>query len=137
MTSEAQQANNPFGIPDEAAVPAAPVEELDAFGLRKKYVKISIYDDHAKGAESVCKVGINGRVFLMKRGVLHIVPTAVREVLDQAVENVLVQGEGQVITRPAMRFPYQFHGDATEAEYIAYQAQMRKEQYARAQAVAA
>jgi hypothetical protein len=131
MTNEAQQANNPFGIPDTVAAPAAPKEELDAFGLRKKYVKISIYEDNSPGAEAVCKVGINGRVFLMKRGVEHIVPVAVKEVLDQAIQNVLVKGEGQLITRAAKRFPYQWHGDATEAEYRTYQEQMRKEQEAR------
>lgn len=138
MSNEAQQANNAFGIPDQVVAPGEGTKvERDAFGLRKQYKKLTIYEDRAPGAESICKLGINGRVVKVQRGKPVILSVDYVGVLDAAVEAVLVQGEGEIITRPALRFPYQIHGDATEAEYKAFQEAMRKEQAARALQAAA
>lgn len=140
MTNEAQ-ANDAFGIPDEVAAPGEGKTkgdvERDAFGFPKKYFKIEVYADRSKGAEQVVKVGVNGRAFLIKRGELVIVPSVVVDNLNNAIQEVTTQFEGGLETRPAHRFPFQMHGEATEAEYIAYQQKMRKGQAARAQAAAA
>ena len=45
--------------------------------------------------------------------------------LKNAVEDITLQGEGGLITRPALRFPYQILGPASEEEYQAFKAKMK------------
>lgn len=132
MSDSSTSVNAAFAVPADATEPPR-----DAFGFRKQYFKIHVYEGREKGAESICKVGVNGRAFLMKRGTDVIVPSVVVEALNHAVQEVTVQGEGQLITRPALRYPFQVKGEATEQEYIEFQKKMRGAREAQAQAVAA
>lgn len=143
--------NNEFGIPEtpeqelvrlraeNAALKAAqtppaddtPANEgtgpLDAQGFPKEYVKIEIYPGREKHDLNYVPVGINGYVLKITRGHEVIIPKVFERVLAEAIEEITVQSEGGLITRPAQRFPYAVHGPATEEEYQAFRRKMAAE----------
>lgn len=107
-----------------AATKVEPGPDLDSMRFPRKYVHLEIAVGRNADDMSYVSVGINGHVWRIQRGVKVVVHEVAAKVLDQAVENVTVSGDGGLITRPALRFPYT-SSPATEAEYLAYQAEMR------------
>jgi len=109
-----------------AIVPASePVQNLDSQGFPKEYVRLQIFQGGEKGALTHVPIGIRGYVVNVERGKEVVIHKAFADVLKDAVEDVTVQSEGGLITRPSHRFPFQILGPATEAEYLAFHANMK------------
>lgn len=111
-----------------AAELAKPVVEFqtDTQGFPEDYDKIEIAFG---GKEDVPYVplGINGFVIKVPRGTDVIVPHLfVTDCLDQAIENITIRSQGGLITRPQRKYPYQFKGKASKAEYQAFQAEQKE-----------
>lgn len=142
--------NDTFGLPEEKetaeqtiarltaalaaaekklAAPEASVDDvgtLDSQGFPKEYVHLEIFPGREKHDLSYVPLGIGGYALRVQRGVSVIVPKIfVDECLAHAVEEVTTQSEGGLVTRPALRFPYQVKGTASEAEYLAQQAKAK------------
>ena len=100
--------------PDETRLP------VDTQGFPADYDKIVIFKGQSKNDLAYVPIGINGFVIKAPRGETIIIPHVFTEVLEHAVEEVTVQSQGGLITRPAHRFPYQIQGKATPEEYQAY-----------------
>lgn len=113
-----------------AAARAKRAEELlpkDTSGFPKDYVRVVIFKGRDKFDLSYVPLGINGFVIKVPRGEDVILPRCfVTECLEHAIEEVTVQSQGGLITRPAHRFPYNEKGPATEDEYKEYQTQQRE-----------
>ena len=96
-----------------------------AQGFPNKYHKIMVF----KGAQAhdldYVPVSVNGYAWKIRRGVQVIVPSVVSETLDHAVEEITIQAEGGIITRPNHRFPFQVIGEASEKEYTEFVAAIR------------
>lgn len=107
----------------EATAKTPPEDDLgtlDSQGFPKEYVKLEIFAGREKHDLNYAPLGIGGYVLRVQRGVEVIVPKIfVDECLAHAVEEITVQSEGGLVTRPALRFPYHVRGPATEAEYDA------------------
>lgn len=76
--------------------------------------------EDGKGGDDVF-VGVNGRGWQLKRGVLLDVPWRVVEALDHAEADIIRHShdegrEGEIIKRTAKRFPYIFHSKPSEQE---------------------
>lgn len=94
----------------------------DTNGLPEDYDKISIFRGQGKQDLTYVPLGLDGLVIKVPRGEDVIIPHIfVTECLDHAVEEVTIKSQGGLITRPAHRFPYQFKGKATKAEYQEFQ----------------
>ena len=110
---------------DAAEAAPEPMKSIDAHGFPKKYRKIVLYEGQGKQDLPYVPVGVNGFAWRLQTGKEIIVPSVVTDTLDAAIEDVTIQSEGGLVTRPKHRFPYQFKGDATEAEYNAFMEKMR------------
>lgn len=86
-------------------------------GFPKKYVRLVVFKGNARSDQEFVKIGVNGYAWKIARGPEVVVPTVVANALHDAVQDVTVQSEGGLITRPALRFPYQVVGEASEKEY--------------------
>jgi hypothetical protein len=104
---------------------AEPAQNLDSQGFAKEYVKLRIFKGSRKDDLQRVPLGIRGFVVQVERGPEVIIHKVFAEVLEQAIEDVTISGDNELITRPAHRFPYQIIGTATEAEYLAFQASMK------------
>lgn len=100
--------------------PAEGTGPLDSQGFPKEYVRIEIDAGRDKQDLSYVPLAIGGYAIKVNRGVEVILPTVFEAVLKNAVEEITVQSEGGLITRPSRRFPYQVRGTATEAEFLAF-----------------
>lgn len=109
----------------QAAAPVEPVQDLDSQGFAKEYVKLMIFKGSRPDDLQRVPVGIRGYVIQIERGPEVIVHKAFAEVLEHAIEDVTISGDGGLVTRPAHRFPFQIKGPATEEEYLSFQAQMK------------
>lgn len=98
---------------------------VDTQGFPAEYDKVVIFKGQGKNDLSYVPIGINGFVIKAPRGEEIIIPHVFTQVLENAVEEVTIQSQGGLITRPAHRFPYQIRGRATPEEYKAYQMQQR------------
>lgn len=99
----------------------------DTDGFPKEYVRVVIFKGSQKFDLSYVPLGINGFVIKCPRGEEVILPKCfVTECLEHAIEEVTVQSQGGLITRPAHRFPYSLKGPATPEEYKAFQDQQRE-----------
>jgi hypothetical protein len=98
---------------------------LDNQGFPKEYVKVEIFQGREKHDLGYVPIGIKGYVFKVTRGKPVILPKVFVTVLEQAVEEITVQSEGGLVTRPALRFPFHVSGPATEAEWLEFSARMR------------
>lgn len=103
----------------------APVQDLDSQGFPKEYVKLRIFQGSRPDDLKRVPIGIRGYVVEVDRGPVVVIHRAFAEVLEHAIEDVTVSGEGGLVTRPAHRFPFQILGPATEAEYLAFHASMK------------
>lgn len=103
------------------------VAPMDAQGFPEEYVKIEIYPGRDKQDLGYVPVGINGYVLKIMRGKEVIIPKVFELALKDAVEEITIQSEGGLITRPALRFPYAMKGPATKEEYQTFRAKMRAE----------
>lgn len=108
-----------------APAPAEPVQDLDSQGFPKEYVKLLIFQGSEKGAITHVPIGIRGYVVNVERGKEVVIHKAFADVLKDAIEDVTIQSEGGLITRPSHRFPFQVVGKATEDDYKAFHAGMR------------
>jgi len=139
---EAQQVNEAFGIPADIEVKFREPEktskpDLDPHGFPKKYFRITVYEGQGKHALAYVTPQVNGYAWKIQRGKEVIVPSVVVEALEHAVAEQTIQTKDKgLIMRPYKRFPFQIHGEATEAEYKEFQKKMREEGRA-AQQVAA
>ncbi|MHB8388045.1 MAG: hypothetical protein ACYDBH_00525 [Acidobacteriaceae bacterium] len=108
-------------VADEHGVP------VDFQGFPKKYVEITVFKSQNAQDGAYAKGAVNGVAYQIERGVKVIVPSVIAyESLDHAVEDVTIQSEGGLITRPAHRFPFTVHRECTEAEYLAFRAECRE-----------
>lgn len=153
--SPAQKQNDAFGIPEtvqapakqetadqmrariraeveaevraEAAVLVEPAvnDTLDSLGFPKKYVRLTVFEGNREHDSPHMTVSVNGYGFLIQRGKEVIVPHAVQVVLEGAVEGVTRQTKDGLSIRPAHRFPFTIHGEATEEEYLAFRNKMK------------
>lgn len=89
-------------------------------GFPNKYVRLVVFKGNARSDQEFVKLGVNGYAWKIARGTEVVVPSVVANALHDAVQDVTVQSEGGLITRPALRFPYQVIGEATEKEYRAF-----------------
>ena len=109
----------------------------DTKDLPEEYDRIEIFAGREKNDLAYVPLGLEGLVIKAPRGREIILPHIfVTECLDHAIENVTVRSQGGLISRPVARFPYNFKGKATKAEYQAFQKQER-EQFQRDTALAA
>ena len=110
---------------DDAAPAREGTGDADAQGFPKKYVELTVFRGQNPQDLAYAPVGLNGYVIKITRGVKVIVPEVFVGVLNDAVEDVTIQSEGTLITRPSHRFPFTVHREVTEAEYLAFKAKMR------------
>ena len=111
---------------DAADIAAALAENTpDAHGFPRKYFWVTVHEGQDAGALSYATPSLNGYTWQIQRGVKAIVHSVALNVLDEAIEDKPVRFEGGLITRPVPMFPYTIHGEATEAEYLAFTAKMR------------
>lgn len=96
-----------------------------AQGFPEEYVSLTVYKGRDKHDLSYVPVSVNGYAFKIMRGEKVIVPSVVAQTLDHAIEDVTIESEGGLVTRPAHRFPFTVHGSATTEEYRAFSAQCR------------
>lgn len=98
----------------------------DSSGFPKDYVKVVIFKGREKNDLAYVPLGINGFVIKVPRGEEVILPKVfVTECLEGAIEEITVQSQGGLVTRPAHRFPYNVKGPATPDEYEAFKAAER------------
>lgn len=99
---------------------------VDTQGFPQDYTKVEIFKGQNKFDLAYVPLGINGYTIKVPRGETVILPTCFIEgPLAHAIEEITIQSQGGLITRPAPRFPYNIKGKATIEEYQAYQAQQR------------
>lgn len=105
------------GLPVDDSVPQiAPAKAKDAKGkLQRKRIMIHKTSD-ASGADDVL-VGVNGRMFQIKRGVEVEVPMSVVEVLKNAVADKYewradpkLSNGGEMVKREALAYPFSVLG---------------------------
>lgn len=94
-------------------------------GFPRKYVRMMIYKGNQAHDLAYVPVSINGYAWKITRGVDVLVPSVVAETLEHAIEELTIQGEGGLITRPSHRFPFQVKGEVTEEAYLAFAAEQR------------
>lgn len=113
-------------VAEERARRAQELLPIDTTGFPADYDKINIYKGREKQDKAYVELGLDGYTIKAPRGREIILPHVfVSECLDHAVEEITTQSEGGLITQPAHRFPYQFIGKATPAEYKEFQIQER------------
>jgi hypothetical protein len=101
---------------------------MDSQGFPKKYVRLEIFAGRDAQDLSYVPLGINGYVVKVTRGKEVILPSVfVTECLAHAIEEIVTQSEGGLVTRPSLRFPYTVRGEATEQEYLDFSAKMREQ----------
>ncbi len=113
-----------------ALSPGVLESEVDDNGFPRKYFKINVYKGGDKNDLPYVPVGVNGYFWKIRRGVDVIVPSVVLEDLDHAIQGSVEQitlpnGRKSLEVTDALRFPYQNKGEVSEADYKAYQAEMR------------
>lgn len=125
---EAQNATLVAQLAVKAADDDAPANEgvgsADAQGFPRKYVRLQVFRSQNPQDSAYVTPGINGYVIRIERGKDVIVPSVFAEVLEHCIEEVTTQSEGGLVTRPSHRFPFSVLGEATEAEYLAFQTKM-------------
>jgi hypothetical protein len=105
-------------VAEERAKRADELLPKDTSGWPADYDKIEIAMGPNKNDPLHVPLGLNGFTIKAPRGKEIIVPHIfVTECLDHAIEEITVQSQGGLITRPQRRFPYQFLGKATPEEY--------------------
>ena len=149
------QSNDAFNIPDDVKAPAkqetadqmrariraeveaevraetavlvepAADDNIDNLGFPKKYVRLTVFEGNREHDMPHMTVSVNGYGFLIQRGKEVVVPQAVQIVLEGAIEGVTRQTKDGLVIRPAHRFPFTIHGEATEAEYLAFRNKMK------------
>lgn len=107
-------------------IPPGEGTDIDSQGFPKKYVRLEVFRGQNPSDLEYVPVGVNGFVFKINRGAEVIVPSVVVEALNHAVEEITTKSEGGLETRPSHRFPWTVKGEATEAQYLAFRAQMRQ-----------
>ena len=122
-----------------AEAKAAQREELlptDLSGWPADYDRVEIYEGQDVNDQPHVPLGLNGYTIKAPRGRDIILPHVyVTECLEHAVSSVCTQSAGGLIIRDKRRFPYQFKGKATRAEYDTFMQGERKmaaEQFAQA-----
>ena len=111
----------------EQADPKEGTGALDSQGFPKEYVRLEIFPGRDAQDLAYVPIGIGGYAVKVTRGKEVILPKVFADVLAHAVENITTQSEGGLITRPALRFPFQVRGTATEEEFLAFRAQMAEQ----------
>ena len=106
----------------KAPTPDEPVQDLDSQGFKREYVKLRIFQGSRKDDIQRVPLGIGGYVVQVERGPEVVIHKQFAMVLQDAVEDITISGENELITQPAHRFPFQIIGPATEAEYLAFRA---------------
>jgi hypothetical protein len=109
----------------KAPAEVEPVKDLDSQGFEKEYVHLHIFEGQRPDDIKRVPLGIGGYVVEVERGKKVIIHKAFAAILEDAIEHVTVSGVNELITRPAHRFPFRIEGPATEAEYLAFKAQMK------------
>ncbi|MBT9176371.1 MAG: hypothetical protein DDT20_00684 [Firmicutes bacterium] len=97
----------------------------DTSAFAPVYDHVEIYRGQTKNDLSYVPLSIGGFMIKVPRGEKVILPHEFTEVLDHAVEEITVQSQGGLITRPAHRFPFSVLGQATPEEYKAFQQEQR------------
>ena len=104
-------------------------EELlpqDTSGFPAEYDRVEIYEGADVNDLQYVPLGVNGLTIKVPRGEEVILPHVfVVGPLDHAVITTCTQGKDGLILRDKSRFPYQFKGKATKAEYQEYMAGQR------------
>lgn len=109
-------------VAEERAKRAEALLPKDTSGWPAEYDRINIFKGPQKFDKAYVELGINGYTIKAPRGTDIILPRVfVTECLDHAIEEVTTQSQGGLITRPVHRFPYQKLGEASPAEYKAFQ----------------
>ena len=93
----------------------------DTRGFLADYDKIVVFRGQDKNALGYVPLGINGFVIKVPRDEEVIIPHEFTEVLEHAIEEITIVSQGGLVTRPAHRYPFNFKGKATPAEYQAFQ----------------
>ncbi len=115
-------------IEADAGDPTEGTGPVDSQGFPKEYVYLTVFPGRDKHDLAYVPLGIKGYVIKVTRGIEVIVPKVfVTECLEHAVEDITVQSEGGLITRPSLRYPYSVRGPATEDAWKAFQAKMRSD----------
>lgn len=126
--ARAAEAETALAAADAKAAPDAEgTGSLDSQGFPAEYCRIEIYPGREKHDLGYVPLGINGYVLKIARGREVIIPKVFVKMLEQAVEEITIQSEGGLVTRPAQRFPFSVKGDASVAEYQAFRDKMRAE----------
>lgn len=114
------EARNRRAMNSDASIPT------DTQGFPADYVRVEIFKGPNKQDPAYVPLGINGFVIKVPRGEEVILPRVfMTECLEHAIEDVTVQSQGGLITRPVHRFPFMMRGPATPDEYRAYQQSQR------------
>lgn len=103
-----------------------PQGSLDAHGFPMDYDRVEIFKGQNKNDQSYVPLGIKGFVLKVPRGEEVIIPSCFTEVLEHAVEEVTIQSQGGLVTRPALRFPFTKRGKATRDEYLVFRTEQRR-----------
>lgn len=113
-------------IAEERARVATGGIPTDTQGFPAEYDKVVVFKGQQKHDAAYVPLGIGGYVIKVPRGQEVIIPSCFTAVLENAVEEITVESQGGLVTRPAHRFPYTVKGKATPDEYKAFQAAQRE-----------
>lgn len=114
-------------VAEARAKRAAELLPTDTTGFPEDYDKIEIAEGQGEHDASYVPLNLGGFVIQAPRGIDIIVPhVMVTECLDHAIETIVTQHKDGLRMRNVRRFPYQFKGKATPAEYKAYQAEQKR-----------
>jgi hypothetical protein len=98
---------------------------VDTQGFPIDYDVVTIFRGQNKNDLAYVPISVNGFCIKVPRGDKVIIPNCFTQVLENAVEEITIQSEGGLITRPSHRFPYAVERKATAAEYAAFQAEQK------------
>lgn len=108
------------------AIADGSVRVTDTNNFPEDYDRVEIFAGRSKYDQPFVPLGIAGFVIKVPRGEEVIIPSCFTEVLAHAVEEVTVQSQGGLVTRPSVLYPYAVKGKATKEEYKAYQAEQKR-----------
>ena len=119
MSNQKEQAIKPPLTAEEDAILTQTVIQQESANVRalnaQKRVRILIPAGRSKHEQCPVAVGVNGRAYLIERGVEVDVPESVLHVLNLAVEQApVMDGERVVGFRSVPRYPVQVLGHAAD-----------------------
>ncbi|MBU4459119.1 MAG: hypothetical protein KJ579_01020 [Verrucomicrobia bacterium] len=119
------------GGPTQEGTPQASGEtpkQTDALPPDRIYKRVTFQQKQSESEQDNVELWLNGSAMVFKRGEPVITTLAHLEVADHTTRpiHVVRAGMGRKVVAHTKMFPYQVHGDATEADYVAFRASALK-----------